>query len=309
MKAIKGIKRIGVVTLAVAVALSFGGCASKVSTSSSAVSSETINASNAFTERDLSGEYDESEAVYITLDGSDITVDGEGVEIKDSTATITKEGVYVVSGSLEDGQLQVEAGDEDKVQIVLNGVAMTNSSTAPIYVLNADKVFITLASGTKNSLSTTGSFVAIDDNNIDGVIYAKDDITINGSGSLDIDCYEGHGIVSKNDLKVTGGDINISCTEDGMQGDDSVRIADGSICINAGDDGIHSEAEVLIVDGTINVESSVEGIEGEVITVNGGEISICSSDDGFNATSGDTSSSDGTAEESNERDFGGGMMA
>ena len=297
MKARVFLNKLTAFLLTFAVCVTFSGCTKK------SVKESTLNAENsttieaispdeAFTKRDLSGKYDESEATCITLDEDKILVDGDGVDVSDSTATITKEGTYIVSGTITEGQLQVNVGDEEKVQLVLDGVNISCESTAPIYVLNADKVFVTLAEGSENNLEVTKEFVQIDDNNIDGVIFAKDDITINGSGTLDISSVSGHGIVCKNDLKITGGTIDITSAEDGLQGEDSVRIADGTVTLNAGDDGIHSDGNLLIIGGTVNVTESEEGLEGQIITITDGDITVVAKDDGLNATSGSSSSGD-----------------
>ena len=287
------------------------------------VTGRTIDASDQFTDRDLDWSYDESEAIAVTLSDGGSTASDDSVQIDGDTITITKEGVYVVSGSLKNGQIRVNTADDEnaKVQIVLNGVNITNESSACIYVIEADKTFITTAEGTENSLSTTGEYVAIDDNNIDGVIYSKDDLVLNGDGVLNIEGPTGHGVVSKDDLKVTGGEVIVNSSDHALAGKDSVRItgatlnlttnedgihsgnndnedetagyiyvADGNITINAGDDGMHADLETRIDGGNISVAKSYEGIEGQIVVISGGEIAVTSSDDGVNAGGGADSS-------------------
>ena len=295
----------------------------------------SLDVSDMFTDRDLAQTWDESKAETITLSDGASSTSADGVTIDGDTITITKEGVYVLSGTLSDGQIIVGCEDEDaKVQLVLNGVTISNDSSAAIYIKSADKTFITTASGTTNTLSMTGSsYEAIDENNIDAVIFAKDDLTLNGEGTLNVTGSTGHGIVCKDDLKVTGGTYNITSPDHALNGKDSVRIAggtlnlkttedggdgihsgndeddtkgwiyiqDGDITIDAADDGIHSGTEVRIDGGTINVTNSYEGIEGEVINVVDGTINVVSSDDGFNAVGGSTT------EASDSKGFGGGM--
>lgn len=264
---------------------------------------EVITASEMFTDRDLRGEYDPAGAEEILLSEGDVT--------------ITEEGVYLVSGSLEDGMILVEAKETDKVQLVLCGVEINNSANAAIYVKQADKVFITLAAGSENSL-TSGGYTSIDDNNIDGVIFAKSDLTINGTGKLSVSAAQGHGIVSKDDLKIAGGEIAITAESHGLSGKDSVRvtgctlditsgkdavhggsgneenkdgkgfvyIADGELTLNAGDDGIHGESTVRIAGGNIRIPASYEGIEGSIVEISGGDIRLDAADDGVNAAGG-----------------------
>ena len=287
------------------------------------VTGSTIDVSDQFTDRDLDWSYQESTAITVTLSDGASTASDSSVQIDGDTITITKEGVYVLSGTLTNGQIQVNTADDEnaKVQIVLNGVEIANESSACIYVIEADKTFITTAEGTENTLSTTGAYVAIDDNNIDGVIFSKDDLVLNGDGVLNIEGSTGHGVVSKDDLKVTGGEVNINSSDHALAGKDSVRItgatlnlttnedaihsgnsdnadetagyiyvADGTITINAGDDGMHADLETRIDGGTVTIEKSYEGIEGQIVVIAGGEIAVTSSDDGINAGGGADSS-------------------
>ena len=213
-----------------------------------------------FTERDLSGEYDESEAVKITLsdDASEVNGNASGVSIEGNTVTITEEGTYHFTGTLSEGQIIVDA-DEAKVQIVLDGVEITCEESAAVYVKSADKVFVTLQDGSQNSLSHTGAYVAVDDNNIDAVIFAKSDLTLNGTGTLTIHAEDGHGIVSKDDLKISGGTYEITAAKHALSGKNSVRIADGTFTLTSGKDGIHVENEdtekgfLYIADGDLQL--------------------------------------------------------
>ena len=133
----------------------------------------TIDTAEIFSDRDLAGTYDESEAIDIQLNGNTASCDSNSVVIDGGTITITAEGIYRISGTLTDGQIVVDAGDTEKVQLVLAGADITSSTSAAIYALEADKVFITSAENTENTLTNGGEYVAIDDNNIDAVIFAK----------------------------------------------------------------------------------------------------------------------------------------
>lgn len=272
-----------------------------------------IDIENVFSNRDLSGEYEEKECEKITLRDGGSTTDSTGVEIDANTITVQKEGTYIIDGAMENGMIIVDVDKTEKVQLVLNGVDITSATSAPIYVRSADKVFITLADQTINTLANGGSFAAIDDNNIDAVIFSKDDLTLNGTGSLTISSPAGHGIVSKNDLVITNGSYEIMAASHGLSGKDSVAIADGSFVITSGKDAIHSaddeddtvgwvyiadgsfdftaegdgiEAvnEILIAGGSLNATKSEEGLEARLINISGGTVDITSSDDGLNAT-------------------------
>ena len=228
---------------------------------------EIFSSADMFTERDLAGTYEESGAVYVTLSGDGITGETDGVAINGQTVTITAEGTYIFSGTLSEGQIVVDA-DNAKVQIVFDNVDITCASSAAVYVKSAEKVFVTLAEGSQNTLRNTDEYVAVDDNNIDAVIFAKSDLTLNGTGSLTIVSAEGHGIVSKDDLKITGGIYDITAAGHTLSGKDSVRIADGTFILTAEKDGIHAEnaddeekGYIYIVDGDFTITSDGDGMD------------------------------------------------
>ena len=227
----------------------------------------TFSSADMFTERDLAGTYEESGAVYVTLSDDGITGETDGVVINGQTVTITAEGTYIFSGTLSEGQIVVDA-DNAKVQIVFDNVDITCASSAAVYVKSAEKVFVTLAEGSQNTLRNTDEYVAIDDNNIDAVIFAKSDLTLNGTGSLTIVSAEGHGIVSKDDLKITGGTYDITAAGHALSGKDSVRIADGTFILTAEKDGIHAEnaddeekGYIYIADGDFTITSDGDGMD------------------------------------------------
>ena len=254
-----------------------------------------LSADELFTERDLTQTADLSEASNYTVS------DGK-------TITITKAGVYHISGTASDATIVVEAGSDDKVQIVLDGVSITNTDFPCLYVKQADKVFVTLVG--ENTLSVTGSFTTDGDTNTDGVIFSKDDLVLNGTGSLTVNSTD-NGIVCKDDLKVTGGSYTVTASSKALEANDSIRIADGtftlkagtdglhaenddddtlgyiyigggSFTIQAGDDGIHANSLVQIDGGSFTV-SAAECIEGTYIQINDGTFALSSWDDAINA--------------------------
>lgn len=245
-------------------------------TTANVTSGGAIDASDLFTERDLTQTADLTDAEYYTLQ------DGQDVEI-------TTAGVYVFTGTASDVTIKVNAGDEDKVQIVLNGANITNSDSPAIYVVNADKVFVT-TTDTENTLKVTGTFTADGDTNTDAVIFSKDDLVLNGVGTLNIDSTD-NGVTSKDDLKITGGTINITCGSDALEANDSIAIAEGNITIRSGKDAIHSENDeddsvgyVYICGGNILIDSADDGIQATtILQIDGGEISI-NSEEGLEAT-------------------------
>ncbi len=235
-----------------------------------------------FTDRDMRTTYDEAAAVKIELKGSSATASSDSVKINGSTVQITEEATYIISGQLDDGMLVVNAPDTAKLQLVFDGVSITNSSSAALYILEADKVFITLADGTQNRLTNGGSFTPIDDENIDAALYSKQDLTINGSGSLTVTSPAGHGIVSKDDLVITGGDLQISAASHALDANDSVRFTGATLTATAGKDGIHCENNddntrgfVYVSGGSMNIASEGDGISaGYYLYITGGSFDI-----------------------------------
>ncbi len=204
-------------------------------------SESKLNAGDMFSKCDLDTSYDESSAVKITLGGKSASCDSDSVEISDKCVNIIREGTYIVSGSLDDGMIKVVADKNEKVTLVLDGVTVSNGDGAAIYVLSADKVFIKTAENSVNTLTNGGKYTVLDENNIDAVIFSKEDITFCGKGMLKIEAPLGHGIVSKDDLVFTGGTYEINADSHALNGKDSVRIANGIFDLKSGKDALHSE--------------------------------------------------------------------
>ena len=247
--------------------------------------------SEMFTDRDYEVGYDDG-SVRIQLNGSSASSSSNAVRISGSTITITEEATYIISGTLNNGMIIVNAGDTDKIQLVLDGATIHSETSAPLYILAADKVFVTLAADSVNTLSNGGSFTAIDENNIDAVIFSKQDLTLNGSGSLTVTSPAGHGIVSKDDLAITSGTYTVNSASHGFDANDSIRIANANLTIDAGKDGIHAENSddsslgfVYITSGKLNIEAEGDGISaGAYMQIEGGTFDIVSGGGSVNAT-------------------------
>ena len=303
-------KWISTALAAVLVLSMFGGCANSntemgstnISSDDASISQSTAETaetdsvqagSDMFTERDYRTEYDESGSVQIQLNGDSATASSDSVQISGTAITITEEATYIISGTLDDGMIIVNAPDTAKLQLVLNGVNMNSETSAALYILEADKVFVTLAESTENTLSNAGTFTAIDDNNIDSVIFSKQDLTLNGLGSLTITSPAGHGIVSKDDLVITGGTYSITSASHGLDANDSIRITgETSITIDAGKDGVHAENDedpslgfVYISNGTMNIEAEGDGMSaGAYMQIENGTFQITAGGGSENGT-------------------------
>lgn len=253
--------------------------------SSSAVTE--IDTSDMFSDRDKEVGYEESESLAISLADNGSSCESDAVSITENTVTIKEEGTYILSGSLSNGMVIVEAEDTDKIQLVLNGVNISSTQSAALYVRSADKVFVTTASGTENSLEHSGTYTAIDENNIDAAVFSKSDLTFNGEGMLTVTAQEGHGIVSKDDLILTSGTYVITSASHGIAGKDSVRISNGSYIIVSGKDGIHGEHTedsslgfVYLAGGTFDITSQQDGISASSwLQAEGGTYTIDAEDD------------------------------
>lgn len=223
-----------------------------------------------FTDRDLSSYEKTDETKEILLSDDKISTQGSGISVNNSVVTISEGGIYYVSGSLNDGMIIVDSPNTEKIQLVLNNVSIKSESSSPIYIKSCNKTFITI-NGTESKLSNGGTYTQIDENNIDGVIFSKEDLTVNGSGSLTIEASVGNGIACKDDLVVANLSLDINCGNHGLDANNSVRIKDASIKIASQNDGIHAEHS--------------ENEELGYIYISSGQIEISSLGDGFDASS------------------------
>lgn len=243
-----------------------------------------------FTAADLDTGWDTSSATRIILSDQGSTIEGSGAYIYDGNVSIVYAGYYVLSGELADGSVIVDAEKGDKIWILLDGVTIHCDNDAAIRVEQADKVILTLADSTQNTVSSGGQYdegsVAA---GVDGAVYSRDDLTINGTGALAVDAAYRHGIVCNDDLAIAGGDITIHAAEDGIHANDSVRIQESAVSVAAGDDGItvsndQGTSFIYVASGSISITECYEGLEAANITVAGGTIDIAPTDDGFNAS-------------------------
>lgn len=220
----------------------------------------------------------------IRLEGDAILFDGSGATVDGGRITITSAGTYIISGTLDDGQIVVDTHDEETVVLILNGVDITCSTSAPIYVANADKTVIALADGTENQVTGEATILDAESDEPDAAIFSHDDLTINGNGSLTVYGNYRNGIVSQDDLKITGGSMAVTAVNDGIKGRDSIAVKDGIITVNAGGDGMQSsnaeDAEkgyITIEGGALNIVAGMDGIQAQTrLAVSGGDVTISS---------------------------------
>lgn len=245
-----------------------------------------------YSKRDLDASYDASSATVITLSGDSASVQGAGAQASAAGVVISSAGTYIVSGELTDGQLLVDAGDDDKVQLVLAGATIHNEDGPAIYVRNADKCFVTLDAGTENNLSDGSSYALEDDSDEPyATLFSRCDLTLNGSGTLNVTSAYRHAVCSKDDLVVVSGTYNISAVEDGLRGHDSVKVRDGVFAIQAGGDGIKSNKDddptkgfVSIDGGTFDIQAGDDAVQGKtLVRLAGGSMAVAANDNAFHS--------------------------
>ena len=231
--------------------------------------------------KDIYSDYNDGIAIDLNTPGT-----GEGYTVSGSVITITKGGTYVISGTLADGQIIVDAPKTADVRLVLENAAIHCSTASPIEVKTADKVIVSLPEGTTNTLSNGAGLVPESDEEASSedvaAIMSKEDLTINGTGTLEVTANSGDGIRSKDTLKITGGNLVVTAADRGLVGKDSVLIKDAAVSITSGGDGIKSNnAEdaslgyIYIESGTFNIASQKDGIQAEtLLEIRGGTFDI-----------------------------------
>ncbi len=235
---------------------------------------------------DVTVESKSSNTIY--LDGSSISYAGEGVTIEGTTITITKGGTYVVTGTLSDGQIKVDSEDKETVWIILNNANITSKTNSPIYIVNAKKTILSLATGTSNTLSDAASYTYADTANEEpsACVFSKDDLVISGDGSLVVNGNFNNGIASKDTLTITNGNITVNAVNNGIKGKDYIVIKDGTFNVTAGGDAFKSDntadtslGYILIEGGKFVINSEEDGIQAETcLKITGGTFDIKTGD-------------------------------
>ncbi len=256
--------------------------------------SETNNATDH--EEDSDYTWETSSEKYITLNGSSIDANVEGASASGSILTITEAGNYNISGNLTDGQIIVNAEDEDLVRLILSGVDITSSNSAPIYIKGAEKVIVVLTDDTSNTLTDGSSYVYDDeeDEEPNATLFSKTNLTLFGGGELTITGNFNDAINCKDGLIITSGTYNITAVDDGIRGKDYLIVNNGTLTVDAVDDGLKSDNDndtekgyINVLNGTISIEAGGDAITAETdILVQGGTFNI--------VTNGSTSSDSST---------------
>ena len=239
--------------------------------------------SSIYSEEDLNTSWDKSSSTIITLNGSEAKVEGSGANYSDGKVNITSSGTYVLSGKLT-GQVYIDAGDSAVVHLVLNGVEINSESGPAIYAADGKKVILTLAESTENTLSDTSKYTFADgEDEPDATLFIKNDLVINGNGTLKVNANYKTAIKTKDTLAIISGKFDLTSVDNAVRAKDALTIEAGTFKVNATGKGFTSDGELNIYGGDINIEKSEEGLEGLTVEIYGGNVDISATDDGINA--------------------------
>ena len=239
--------------------------------------------SSIYSKEDLNTSWDKSSSTIITLNGSEAEVEGSGANYSDGKVNITSSGTYVLSGKFT-GQIYIEAGDSAVVHLVLKGVEINSESGPAIYAADGKKVILTLAESTENTLSDTSNYTFADgEDEPDATLFIKNDLVINGSGTLKVNANYKTAIKTKDTLAIISGNFDLTSVDNAVRAKDALTVEAGTFKVNATGKGFTSDGELNIYEGDINIEKSEEGLEGLTVEIYGGNVDISATDDGINA--------------------------
>lgn len=227
--------------------------------------------------------WNSADIIPVVLNGTSISIANEAAVVEGSKITITKAGTYSLSGTLIDGQVYVCTQDNDIVRLIFDGVNITCSSNAPVYIDSSAKTMIVLADDSENFI-TDGSLYSADEEDANAAIFSKDDLTLYGNGSLTVNGNYQDGITSKDGLVIASGNITVNAVDDGIRGKDYLVVKDGVIVVNAGGDGLKSDNDesaekgyITIDGGSLDITSGGDALTAETdVLINYGEINIVS---------------------------------
>lgn len=235
-----------------------------------------IDPNEQFSEKDVQTSHENS--VTVQLSGTSASCNDPGVHVEASAVTIRSEGSYVLTGSFQ-GQVIIEAGDSADIHLVLQNAHISTQNHAALWIKDADKIVLTLE-GT-NSIKSTGTLPPSADSNVDGAIFSKADLSLNGEGSLEIQS-PNHGMVCKKDLIFTGGSYAVTSGKHAISSKDSLRIAAGTFSLLSEGDGIHVENDeeadrgyLYIQDGSFHIDAQWDGLSASnSLQIDGGTYAI-----------------------------------
>lgn len=281
--------------------LAFTACSEAESSEGNADSGIVPLQTYEYSANDLNDSWNEDElTATVTLDDDSTKVSGTGASFSDGILTVDSAGTYLIEGKLTDGQITVAAGEKDDVHIVLNGVNVTNADGPAFYEKNADKVVLTLATDSLNTFSDGNDYANTGDSDPDAAIYGTHDLSINGSGTLNVNGNYNNGIGSQDDLAIVGSTMTVKAKNNAIKGRDVLAVKDGILTVTSDKDGLKSNNDtdktkgyIQIDSGTIDINVVNDGIQAETnLIINGGEINATTT----GTNSGGTITDSGTSE-------------
>lgn len=319
---------------AFALALTLAGCSASGSTASSGtagtgsasgtqiVTAASISEDTHYDADDLT--WDTAGEVAVTLkDGAtSVAANAAGVKVDGDTVTITAAGTYRLSGSLSDGKVVIAAGEEDVVRVILDGVTLTSSTGSPFIVQSANEAILFLEKGSTNTIKDAATYTDQGTDAPNAALYSMADLTVAGTGALNVNGQYNDGIVSKDGLVLAAGNVTVKAADDGIRGKDYAVLLDGTysitaggdgfksdndtddgrgwllvnggtLTVSAGDDGVKAQNQLAIANGSVTVSESSEGLEAQHIAIGGGTVTVTASDDGVNASGGASTATQG----------------
>ncbi len=278
---IKNLKSVLCVLLALVLCACFTACKksemqggqNQNSPSSSVETADISEMDFEFTEREQKDSIDLTAATRITVSGASATINGTGAQKINNEIKITKEGSYVFSGKGKNLTIKITIADNEKVDLVLDNFSLENSALPCIYVSEGDKVFIITQDGTSNTLSDGENYSLVDgDTTVDAAVFSRADLCIGGNGTLNINGNYKHAVISKDDLVITGGKLNIKSKNVGLGGKDCVKITNADITVNSGSDAVRSDNEedankgyIYIKDGTFDIVAANDAVQAHTV--------------------------------------------
>ena len=287
-------RRAGSLLLAALLIMGTVACGKRGSGETSSSSTGTGEVLSTSADSDDASLWDGESGTMLELEGSSIRVTGSGVKVEGTIATIAAAGTYVLSGTLDNGQIVVDCGKNDMVHLVLNGATISCSDSAPLYMRQAGKTILTLQEGTVNTVTDGESYVYADEEaeEPNAAVFSKDDLTINGGGTMNVLARFNNGIASKDTLKIVGGVLSVQAADDGLMGRDALYIAGGDVTVDAADDALKSTNDtdtqkgfVQIDGGRLLVTAGGDGIQALTsLLITGGEVTMTTGGGSGNAS-------------------------
>ena len=230
---------------------------------------------------------DMTDATAISLSGETATVTGSGAEVTDGVVTITVGGTYVVTGTMTEGRIIVNAPKEE-VTLVLQNASVTCSTGSPLYVYKSKTTTIYLPEGTASTLTDgagytfNDSYSSAEEDEPNACLYSKSDLIIAGTGSLTVKANYNNGITGKDTLLIEKATVTVTAANHGINGKDSLTVKNAAVTVTGGGDALRSTNDsdstlgyIVIADSTLNLTAGEDGIQAETtLTISGGTATV-----------------------------------